>query len=530
MEDAVSRTMNVASQAVPGRGDGGRTTREIELRLATVDAARRLLPKCAALASLDVSPARTRELESVYWDTPALDLNAARIALRLRRGGNGGGWVQTLKADRQNPHARDEFEGDAVGDRPDLPLAQRLGWSAPASFDVQQADLRPVFHTRVVRTTHEVTFDDGSVAELAFDRGELFVPGRDGAVEPIREIEIELSRGSARRLYELAWRLVDELPSTRMLFASKAERGYALLTGALQPRHALDIDVPRKAPAAHVAWRAAAETLAQLQANVEGARAGDAESIHQLRIGMRRLRVAAALARKTGLPAWSEALRAELAWFWETSGPTRDLDVLALQTWPAVMAGSRGECATAAFEAALAERRRESHRKLRDALDGRRFQHLAIALGFSSVLQEEAAPSAGGRTSAKLARRLLSRRAERIVERGAAIERLPAAERHRLRIDAKKLRYLGEFFAGSRARRTRRYLRRLADLQTVLGELNDLAATERTIESIAATLPSGGRAEVMALWKDYADARERMLASELGPKWRRFAKQKPFWE
>jgi hypothetical protein len=72
-------------------------------------------------------------------------------------------------------------------------------------------------------------------------------------------------------------------------------------------------------------------------------------------------------------------------------------------------------------------------------------------------------------------------------------------------------------------------LRRLAALQTVLGGLNDLAATERIIEAIAAPLQDGGGA-VMGLWRDYADARERTLNRKLGPKWNRFAKKKPFWD
>ena len=522
--------MSVVSQVRFAREGSERPTQEIELRLATTDAAWRLLPTCAALASLDVSSARIRELQSVYWDTPAQALRNARIALRLRRT-DGGAWVQTLKADRQDPHARDEFEADARGDRPEFELAQRLGWSAPGSFEVRQDQLRRVFHTRVERTTRVVTFDDDSVAELALDRGELFVDGAEIAAEPILEIEIELVRGRARKLYELAWRLVDELPSTRMLFASKAERGYALVSGGrVPPRRARAIDVPHGAPVARFASRAAAESLAQLDANVEGARAGDSESLHQMRIGVRRLRVAAALARKAQLPSWSDPLRAELAWFWELSGGTRDLDVLALETWPAVMAARRGDAnAMAAFEAELEKRRDESQRKLRTALDGTRFQHVVIALGAHSALLEEAAERAGGPTSGKLARRLLSRRADRILDEGERIDDLSAEGRHRLRIEAKKLRYLGEFFARSGARRATRYLRRLAGLQTVLGGLNDLAATERIVEAIAAELADDDRDVVMGRWKNYADARERALNRKLVPKWNRFARKKPFW-
>jgi CHAD domain-containing protein len=216
---------------------------------------------------------------------------------------------------------------------------------------------------------------------------------------------------------------------------------------------------------------------------------------------------------------------------WELSGETRDLDVLALQTWPAVTAARAGEVgATAAFEALLEKRRAESHRKLSAALDAIRFQHVIIALGASSALLDEAAGRAGGRTSAKLARRLLSRHAERILGQSAHVDRLSSAKRHRLRIEAKKLRYLGEFFAGPHPRRAKRYLRRLADLQMVLGGLNDLAATARIIEWIATSLPDDGRVAAMGLWKEYADARERTLNRELIPKWSRFAKKKPFWD
>src|SRR4029077_14315626 len=100
-----------------------RSSREFELRLVTTATAVRRLPRCAALRSLTVSSSRTQRLLSVYWDAPGLPLRASRLALRLRQV-DGGRWIQTLKAETQVPHTRDEYEGPVFANRPDLKLAR----------------------------------------------------------------------------------------------------------------------------------------------------------------------------------------------------------------------------------------------------------------------------------------------------------------------------------------------------------------------------------------------------------------------
>src|SRR4029077_998198 len=121
--------------------------------------------------------------------------------------------------------------------------------------------LQPIFCTSVVRTTRSVGFGDGTVAELSLDRGTLSVGHPEPAREPILEIEIELVSGRARRLHELAYRLIEELPSTRLLFASKSERGYALLMRTSPPaRRASRTDIPHKSTPGLIAYRAAAES------------------------------------------------------------------------------------------------------------------------------------------------------------------------------------------------------------------------------------------------------------------------------
>ena len=135
----------------------------------------------------------------------------------------------------------------------------------------------------------------------------------------------------------------------------------------------------------------------------------------------------------------------------------------------------------AGFDASLKKLRDSAHRNLHRALDGRRFQRIMLSLAWIAALQDESLTAAKHERRARhLAARMLSRRAKRIVS--VDIDGLPASRRHRVRIDAKKLRYLAEFAAVLYpAHDARRYLRRLAAVQTVLGTLNDLTAMERTI-------------------------------------------------
>ncbi len=462
-----------------------RKSREIELRLLTAAAAHRRLGGATALASLAVSSPRTTQQLSVYWDTPTLRLRAANLALRLRRIDDGR-WIQTLKVETQEPHTRDEYHRLVTACRPDLKLLRRRQGSDANLPDVDEDELQPVFCTHVVRTTRTVTFDDGTVAELSLDRGDLSVGHPESRREPIREIEIELVTGSPRKLYELADRLVAELPSTRLLFSSKSQRGYELCSRiSTSPRRALGIDIPHKSRPGSIAYRAAAEALVQVQRSIELARAGrDPEGVHQMRIGVRRLRVCAAIARKAGVATFSDKLGSELKWLWRILGEARDWDVFAVETWPAVICKSGKSAPLASeFEASTAGFRNASHQKLRRALGGRRFQTLMLACGYAIVLQREALPRASARRSSRqFAQRLLSKRAARVLDHGNDIAGLHDRQRHQLRIDAKKLRYLAEFFAALYPpEATRRYLERLGAVQSILGRLNNLAVSEAMV-------------------------------------------------
>jgi CHAD domain-containing protein len=95
----------------------------------------------------------------------------------------------------------------------------------------------------------------------------------------------------------------------------------------------------------------------------------------------------------------------------------------------------------------------------------------------------------------------------------------------------KRLRYACDFFAASFAGAAARpYIKRLAALQDILGDLNDIAVARRLLAEIA---PRGCARELAAPAGDVRHAlavRERMLVISLEPAWAAFQKRRPFWK
>ncbi len=81
-----------------------------------------------------------------------------------------------------------------------------------------------------------------------------------------------------------------------------------------------------------------------------------------------------------------------------------------------------------------------------------------------------------------------------MVKRGVQLSDPPPAEDlHRLRIDAKKLRYLLEFFGGLWPKKaTSRLVKELKQFQDILGGSNDMAVQQRHLAAFAETLMAEG--------------------------------------
>ena len=246
------------------------------------------------------------------------------MSLRVREAD--GRFVQTIKSPNGNAGLfdRSEWEQEVKGRDIDLIAARDTALEPLLSVRVRNA-LQPVFETRVERTVYQLE-RNGSEIEVALDRGEVDAGGRQTA---IHEIELELKRGETTELFRLA-RELDAIVPLRIAGKAKAERGYELVEDAKQTfekASPLELD---PSMASGEAFRAIAQNcLRQIIANEPGVCAGDAEALHQMRIGLRRLRTAIAGFAKVSADSEQERIKAELKWATNELGPARDLDVFA---------------------------------------------------------------------------------------------------------------------------------------------------------------------------------------------------------
>src|SRR5690349_3400218 len=308
---------------------------ELKLRVRPED-----LRRLSAAPPLARARGSTRTLESVYFDTPDLQLRRSGTVLRVRRDGKR--YIQTLKADGVGAalQNREETETPVRGVRPDL---ERLRRRFPA---LAADDLRPIFVSRVRRTVRRV-----NGIEIAFDTGEIRTP--EGASEAVSEVELELKSGASRDVFALALKLADSIPFT-IETRTKSERGYALAgnkpSGAV---HARAIELAPEASAGEAIGTIFRRCLDHLTANQALALdKADPGSIHQMRVALRRTRSALGLLREV-LPADERrALAAEAKWLAGLLGDVRDLDVFAAETLAPVRAAFPEDAALAALAAA----------------------------------------------------------------------------------------------------------------------------------------------------------------------------------
>jgi len=452
---------------------------EVELKF---DIERRDIGRLLRSPALRDAQAATASLVSIYFDTPDEALAARAMTLRLRRAGER--WEQTLKGGgsvQGGLHARGEwqFESDGSLDLAafrDTPLAQM-----PRAGALHER-LAEIFRVEVERTTWELEPARGVRMEVALDDGVVRHRSRTDAV---LEVEIESKAGPAEALFDLAARLMEHV-TLQPSAVTKAARGYRLVHGWTPvPVHARAVDLA----GVETTWEAACAVLAagleQLQANAGGVRiSDDPEFVHQLRVALRRVRSSIRVFRPALGRALEADVRAALKAVTRIAGRARDLDVLALETLPALRAAG-APATTGSFDARLASARAEAREGLRKELRSRR--HALALLALTQALHRRAEDAAGGRKARAFAARRLRKAHRALMHATARLDDLGAPGRHALRIRAKRLRYALEA-TGSlfEAKAVRRYTQALSRMQDCLGEVNDAVVAARLLRELGA--------------------------------------------
>ncbi|HKE38511.1 MAG TPA: CHAD domain-containing protein [Casimicrobiaceae bacterium] len=503
---------------------------EIELKLATDPATLGSIVKHPAVVALASGRSRRAKLVSRYYDTAQSELHATGIALRLRRDGTR--WLQTMKGPGSavaGLHQRSEFEWKLKRARLDFAKLATTPWQKTLSETA--ARLEPLFSTDVTRTSCLLSFPDGTRAMLCLDEGFIVARGRRS---PVCEIEIELINGSAQRLRELALALAADLP-VRVAHASKAERGYALAgVFPIQPLRAMRVPLPDHPTAAAAVAAVGGDCLRQISGNAEAVCAGqDSEFVHQLRVGVRRLRSLLKFVATLVPPERVGLLDEELAWISGATGAARDWDVFVTETLASIsphLETTELRRSLGQLKARATRMRAVQRATIREAAASQRLARLLLTLGilFAEI---EAAPAEATPSARALAQGELDRSDKRLTKRARGLRHAAPLERHRARIAAKKLRYAAEFFAPLYSKsRTSDYIDALSELQARLGTLNDLATAGRLVGELANDKKHGRTiAEAEGIVRGWIAASTLFELKRAAKARRALAKLKPFW-
>jgi inorganic triphosphatase YgiF len=307
---------------------------------------------------------------------------------------------------------------------------------------IERASLKPVFHTDIERTTIDIG-SNGALVELAFDRGEVL---SDDKRESIYEVEAELKQGDdVGLLYAIGLEL-QKHARLQINASSKAQIGYQMLRSTLQPpSRSFSITLGKTVNADEAFRQLVQQSMTQMLVNQPAATAGTTEGVHELRIGIRRLRTALRLFRECIELSEYDALTKELRWLGREVGEARDWDVFATRLLPLYLHDEM-------VLDTVTELRHLAHQRAGSVLRSARYARLMLSMGHwleSGDWRRTHGHNNGAialdQPIKRSAAAMLTQAAQRVFKAGKQVDQLSVSERHALRKQAKKLRYSVEF-------------------------------------------------------------------------------------
>ena len=463
---------------------------ELELKFAVPSYQQSVLRK-----NIDTKNAQQQRLSAYYFDTPNQDLAKKGIALRIRF--EDSQWVQTLKT-----------AGDGVAKRVELNTVLSLT-GTPDNLDVsslvpdisliteptvvaQLTNIMPLdelaqaltvqYFTDVERTSRQIKKNNSRI-EIAYDIGKVGI-GHLNSQKPannpgltqsdIHEIEFELLEGDPSDLIDIAktWCKKYKLYLSTV---TKAQRGSLLLANKqfAEPVKAdlavlqLHKGISQFAFLQAVVNNCLVQILPNASAIAEGS--PDGNLVHQLRVGIRRLRTALKhfkFAQDYIDPNWLMVLKQTFSLL----GEYRDKEILQIKTQPLLesVGAPHVEWSTAIDIMPI------------DAVRANDFQILLLELiGFTHLPVPADSPKAKVTVAKKLEKLFTA-----IAAASDKFASLDTDSQHGVRKDLKSLRYFSEFAAplfanqnngkkGKKATKLNAFLQYLEPAQDVLGEYND---------------------------------------------------------
>lgn len=483
----------------------GRDHVEVEAKYSVAaEAALPAFDDLAGVATVD-APVH-QDLVADYFDTDDLRLTRLGITLRRRTGGDDAGWHLKVPIAGARHEAHEPLTADAASPRALLDVLEGVA---------RGRALSPLVTIRTSREVVRLRDAGGSVlAEVADDRvrAERWISGDRATTW--REWEIELVDGEAALLKRVSRRF-ETAGAMNAPYDSKLSRalgGLGVAVGGVPGKDAGTHEHARDVVRAHLR-----DLVAQLLRWDVLVRRDVEDSVHQMRVTVRRLRSVLATFRPMFDRERTEPLRAELKWLGLLLGDARDAEVLRDRIRDLVEGEDprlldQGTIASAHQE--LTHRYLEYHDRLVRELRSSRYA--ALVDDVEHLISDPPwAPRHEDHTAGALRKRVR----HDWMRVGAAVARaeegpdVAARQRslHEARKAAKRARYAAEPLVPIYGADAERFVKAVGKVQESLGDLNDALVAMHQLRQLASSETARGNDTITL---DLLHNREQAAADE----------------
>jgi CHAD domain-containing protein len=421
------------------------------------------------------SPVQARTLTTVYYDTDDLRLIRWGCSLRHRKGE---GWTLKLPAGTGPGGAMRRFE-HVFPDEGTRPPDEAL--DLVTAF-VRGRPIVPVAKLRTVRKSVRLHGASGEeIAEVVDDDVRVLHDGR--VADRFREVEVELMDGAPESVLAELTHWLQNAGAGGFDETPKAVR--ALGPAAQAPRELHAIQVTPQSEASALVRNALVSSVEQLLHHDALLRLHmDPEIVHKARVATRRLRSDLRSLMPLLDEQWASSLRERVQWLADELGSVRDADVLLARlrrdaSRLPVADSPAAEAVTDRFAAQSTAARERLKNVLREA------RYVAL---LDELVTAGANPKVGPRAQSPAADVLPSLVDEPWRTLCRAIHNLepepPDEKLHQVRIKAKRCRYAAEAIAPACGKDARRFARRVAKLQAILGDLHDAVVADSRLRQV----------------------------------------------
>ncbi|MET9002451.1 CYTH and CHAD domain-containing protein [Amycolatopsis sp. NPDC004169] len=416
-------------------------------------------------------------LDASYYDTGTFRLARAGITLRRRVGGPDAGWHLKLPVSADE---RQELQLPLGGDPHKVPGRFRRLVQAYTLGE----KLVPIAHLRTDRFAHRLVGAGGrTVAVLTDDHVTGEAGGETARLDEWRELELELDPSAEPGLLEEFDRALVAAGASASPWSSKLRR---LVGDRVQPSARLG----EKPTAGDVVVAALREHYGRLQRADIGVRVDAEDSVHQLRVAIRKLRSTLRTFGSIVDRRETAVLVSELQWLGRELSPFRDTEVVEerlrrqLDSLPSELVfGPLRQFLTRHFAREAAEGRGRALA----ALTGKRYLRLLrgldVVVEVPPLTRKARKPAKAGlwkplrKAAAKLRRAEAGARGLSGVELEVAL--------HDVRKKAKRARYAGDLVKPVYGKKVRAWRKNVKALQGTLGEHQDTVVGREVLRQLA---------------------------------------------